>query len=150
MLRRSSAVLLLLAATAPAVVEAQGVTDMMGSIRQGGGWVNVPIVAGHGSFRTPTVPSIGMTLQGCVNVWPGHSGAWEIEAKDNVLGETVEMSAEPGIGVPFAHTFGMRTQVDFDFRWSEPRDTTLYLWVGVDTRGEGPESVCEPPLEGGS
>ena len=125
------------------MVQAQGMSEMMGSIRQGGGWVNVPIVAGEGSFRTPTLPSIGMHLAGCVYVWPGHSGEFEIEARENVVGETLTMEAEPGVGVLFAHTFGMRAQVDFD--WSEPRDTTLYLWVGVDLEGEGAESVCEPP-----
>ncbi len=150
MLRRTTALFMMLAATTPAVLEGQDVTEMMGSIRRGGGWVNVPIVAGQGSFRTPTLPSIGMSIQGCLNVWPGHSGAWEIEARENVVGHTVSMSAEPGIGVPFAHTFGMRAQVDFDFKWSEPRDTTLYLWVGVDMKGAGAESVCEPPLEGGA
>lgn len=126
-------------------VSAQGVGDMMSGVRDGGGWVNVPIVAGEGAFRTPTLPSMAMTLRGCVNVWPGHSGSFTIEARENVGGETIRMDAEPGVGVPFEHEFGLTAQVDFDFRWSEPRDTTLYLWVGVDLEGAGADSVCEPP-----
>ncbi|MEM7415165.1 MAG: hypothetical protein AAF389_06700 [Gemmatimonadota bacterium] len=124
---------------------AQGVSEMMSGVRDGGGWVNVPIVAGEGAFKTPTIPSMAMTLRGCVNVWPGHSGSFTIEARENVGGETVRMDAEPGVGVTFEHEFGLTAQVDFDFRWSEARDTTLYLWVGVDLAGEGADSVCEPP-----
>ena len=132
---------------APAQASAQdqaGVTDVLSGLRSGGGWVGIPIVAGEGSFSTVRVPTMALSIAGCVNVWYGHSGSWEIEAREQVLGSVLRIDAEPGIGVPFEHDFGMQAQVDIDFRWSEPRDTTLMLWVGVDLAGEGGEAVCDP------
>jgi hypothetical protein len=117
----------------------------MSTLRAGGTWVTIPIEAGQGSYSTLTIPTATMTLHGCLNVWPGHSGTWEIEAVEKVQGATLEIAAEPGVGVPFRHQFGMTAQLDFDFRWSEARDTTLYIWVGVDMNGAGGTSVCEPP-----
>ena len=121
-----------------------GVTDVLSGMQSGGGWVRIPIVAGQGSFSTVRVPMLALTIAGCVNVWHGHSGTWAIEAREQVLGSVLRVEAEPGAGVPFEHNFGMQAQVDIDFRWSEARDTTLVLWVGVDLAGEGGESVCEP------
>lgn len=118
---------------------------MMSTLRAGGTWVTIPIEAGRGSFRTATIPTATMKLHGCVNVWPGHSGTWEIDAAERVQGAKLEIEAVPGVGVPFQHQFGMTAQLDFDFRWSEARDTTLYMWVGVDMSGSGDESICEPP-----
>jgi hypothetical protein len=46
--------------------------------------------------------------------------------------------------VRFAHEFGLRSQIEFDFQWSEPRDTTLFLWVGVDRADDGPDEACKP------
>ena len=138
---------------APSLASAQGqagVTDVLSGLRSGGGWVGVPIVAGEGSFSTVTVPTMALSIAGCVNVWYGHSGTWEIEAREKVLGSRLRIEAEPGIGVPFEHDFGMQAQVDIDFRWSEARDTTLMLWVGVDLAGEGVETVCEPDYGDGS
>jgi len=124
---------------------AQSVADIMSGIRDGGGWVGIPIEDGVGSFSTVRLPTARMTLSGCINVWYGHSGLWSIEATDQLSDSTLVIDAEPGVVVPFSHTFGMQTKLDFDFRWSEPRDTTLMLWVGVDLDGEGGESaVCEP------
>lgn len=140
-------VLLLLALTlavAPSA-SAQGIATIMSGLREGGGWVGVPIEAGRGTYSTVRLPTAGMTLRGCVYVWYGHSGSWTIEARDQVADATVVLDAEPGIPVPFAHTFGMQAKLDFDFRWSEPRDTTLMMWVGVDMDGEGGEPpVCNP------
>ena len=147
-MRRTFSLPCLLLLAVPAQVAGQGVSDMMGGVRSGGGWVNIPIVAGSGRFETPMLPSMTMSLRGCLNVWPGHTGEWTIEAHETVMDETVRLEAEPGVGVPFEHTFGLRAQIDFDFTWSESRDTTLYLWVGVDLKNEGAQSVCEPPEEG--
>ena len=134
----------------PATAGAQelGALDILSGIRNGGGWVSVPIEGGVGSFSTVTVPTAALSLAGCVNVWYGHSGSWEIEARESVLGSVLRISAEPGIGVPFEHDFGMQAQVDIDFRWSAPRDTTLMLWVGLDLAGEGGEQACDPDYGG--
>lgn len=127
----------------PAPASAQ-LADVVSGIRKGGGWVSVPIVAGRGSYRTPTLPTSAMSIAGCVNVWWGHSGTWQIRAHERVLGSNLRIEAVPGEGVPFEHDFGMTAQVDIDFVWSEPRDTTLMLWVGLDPTLEAPEESCEP------
>lgn len=124
---------------------AQSVSNILSGMRDGGGWVGIPIEGGEGSYTTVRLPTARMTLDGCVHVWYGHSGKWTIEARDAVTDSTLVIAAEPGIGVPFSHTFGMQAKIDFDFRWSEPRDTTLLLWVGVDLDGEGGDPpVCDP------
>lgn len=136
---------LLLMVGSPADVGAQSVSRILSGLRDGGGWVGIPIENGKGTYSTVRLPTARMTLEGCVNVWYGHSGKWTIEARDAVTDSLLVIDAEPGIGVPFSHTFGMQAQIDFDFRWSEPRDTTLMLWVGVDLDGEGGEpAVCNP------
>jgi hypothetical protein len=140
--------LVLTSLTLPARTDAQVVSDVMAGIREGGSWVAIPIEDGRGTFSTVTLPTAGMTLQGCVNVWYGHSGTWSIEARERLRGSELTLDAEPGIGVPFSHEFGMRAQIDFDFRWSEARDTTLMLWVGVDFSGEGADAACEPQYGG--
>ena len=120
------------------------IADVLAGLQGGGGWVNIPITRGEGSFSTVRVPTMALSVTGCVNVWHGHSGLWEIEAREQMLGSVLRLQAEPGVGVPFEHAFGMQAQVDIDFRWSEPRDTTLMLWVGIDLAGEGGEAVCQP------
>jgi len=119
------------AGAAPSPATAQPLDNVMSAIRDGGGWVSVPIVAGHGTASTTALPTMGLTLTGCVRVWDGHSGRWEIRAHETVADTTLLVRAGPGEGVPFSHTFGFRSQVEVDIRWSEPRDTTLYLWVGL-------------------
>jgi hypothetical protein len=136
--------LALLAAAAPAPARAQ-VGDVVMGMRNGGGWVGIPIVSGHGSYSTPRLPTGAMSIAGCVNVWWGHSGTWEIRAHESVLGSNLKIDAVPGEGVPFEHDFGMTAQVDIEFEWSEPRDTTLMLWVGLDPTLKAPEETCEPP-----
>ena len=134
----------LLFVAAPTCVEGQGITDLMMSIRDGGGWVRIPIEGGEGAYSTATLPTTALSLVGCVNVWYGHSGTWRIDARESVLGSVLRIDAEPGVGVPFSHDFGLQAQVDFDFRWSEPRDTTLMLWIGLDFGSEGAEEACQP------
>lgn len=132
-------------ALSPSSAVAQRVSEIMSGIRDGGGWVSVPIENGEGSYSTVRLPTGRMTLSGCVHVWPGHSGTWTIEAEERVQETTISIEAEPGVAVPFRHTFGMQARIDFDFRWSEPRDTTLFLWVGLDLDGEGGDPpVCDP------
>lgn len=134
-----------LLALRPTDAVAQRVSEIMSGLRDGGGWMSIPIEGGEGSYSTVRLPTGRMTLSGCVHVWPGHSGTWTIEAQEHVQESTISIAAEPGVAVPFRHTFGMQARIDFDFRWSEPRDTTLFLWVGLDMDGEGGDPpVCDP------
>lgn len=144
-MRKIPILLMLLLPLLPVRAAGQTISGIMSGLREGGGWVGVPIERGHGTFSTVRLPTAGMALDGCVNVWYGHSGSWTIEARETIAQSSLTISAEPGVPVPFSHQFGMRAQIDFDFRWSEPRDTTLMLWVGVDMDGDGGEqAVCQP------
>jgi hypothetical protein len=142
------ALTLALAVAAPRPVQAQGAAGLLRSIQQGGGWVAIPIEDGSGTLRTDTIPTLGLTLAGCVQVWPGHSGEWTIQARDPVNGGHLDATAEPGQGVPFSYRTGMRSLLDVNVRWSEPRDTTLLLWVGLDGV-PGRSDACEPVYGGG-
>jgi hypothetical protein len=133
----------------PALGESQVVSEVMSGIQNGGGWVEVPIQDGRGSMSTMTLPTVGLTLAGCITIWPGHSGSWELEAHDRISNSVLEVTAEPGVGELFSHTFGMQAQIDFDFRWSEARDTTLLMWVGLNMGGVGQEESCAPRYAGG-
>jgi hypothetical protein len=130
-------------------LEGQALDGVMAAIRNGGGWVSVDIRGGRGTAATLPLPTMGMTLNGCVNVWEGNSGRWRIRAKDMVADTTLETNSVPGQGVPFSHEFGLRTQLEVEFLWSEPRDTTLFLWVGVGDAESDPD-VCVPKGWGAS
>ena len=128
----------------PTALGAQTVQEVLTTIRNGGGWVAVPIQSGLGSASTVMLPTMGMTLTGCVNVWEGHTGAWQIRARDTIGEDSLEMRSTPGEGVRFNHEFGLRSKLEFEFEWSEPRDTTLYLWVGLDREDDEPAASCTP------
>lgn len=138
---------LALAGASAAPVEAQEAADVLTGLRSGGGWVAVPIEGGVGSASTATLPALGMTLIGCANVWEGHTGEFEIQAHETVMDTTLVFNAQPGVGIPFSHTFGMQAQIDVSFRWSEPRDTTLLMWVGLAV-GRSQEEACQPVYGG--
>lgn len=142
-MRIPTVLLVALALAAPRASSAQPLDNVMSAIRDGGGWVSVPIVQGRGSASTVTIPTMGLTLTGCVRVWDGHSGRWEIRARENINQGALSATALPGQGVPFSHTFGMRSQLEVEFVWSEPRDTTLFLWVGVKG-ADDPRDACVP------
>ena len=127
----------------PPGARAQPLDNVMSAIRDGGGWVSVEIVRGAGSASTVALPTMGLTLTGCVRVWDGHSGRWEIRAHETIADTTLVVRSEPGQGVPFSHTFGLRSQIDVDIRWSEPRDTTLFLWVGLKGQDDQ-RDACVP------
>lgn len=148
-MRSPTYALLFVLVASPVNAAAQGIAEVMGAIRDGGGWVGIAIEDGRGSARSTALPTAGLSVAGCVNVWYGHSGEFEIRAVDRVTQEVLEIRAEPGVGVPFSHTFGVRAQVDFDFQWSEPRDTTLMLWVGMGLGRQGGSEACEPKYGGG-
>ncbi len=124
--------------------EGQTVSDLLASVQRGGGWISVPIRNGTGHVSTATVPTMGATLSGCVHVWGGHSGDWAIEARDALGTGSLSMNAGPGESQPFRYTAGMRSRLEIDFAWSEPRDTTLFLWVGLARPNQAPEETCEP------
>jgi hypothetical protein len=127
----------------PASLHAQALDGVMAAVRNGGGWVSVDIQNGRGSASTLPIPTMGMTLSGCVTVWEGNSGRWRIRARDTLNEATLETSSVPGEGVAFSHAFGLRSQLEVEFLWSEPRDTTLFLWVGLGD-AEGDPDVCIP------
>ena len=131
------------AAAHPGALRAQGLDGVMTAIRNGGGWVSVDIKAGRGSTTTLPLPTMGMALNGCVRVFDGNSGRWRITAHETIADATLEVNAVPGQGVPFSHEFGLRSQIDVEFVWSEPRDTTLFLWVGLGDAESDPD-VCIP------
>lgn len=128
----------------PAPGRSQAGADLLQSLRQGGGWVSIPITGGQGALRTDTVPTLGVTLAGCLNVWGGHSGEWTIRARDPVNGGRLDATAVPGEGVPFSYRTGLRSLLDVEVRWSEPRDTTLLVWVGLEGVGRRNRDACAP------
>ena len=71
---------------APDSTEAQGLTDVTTSIRDGGGWVAMAIEGGEGSYSSVRLPTLNLKLNGCVTVWDKLSGSWEIEATETVTG----------------------------------------------------------------
>ena len=135
----------LVALTLGGPVQAQSLEDLRRSVEQGGGWVGIPVVAGKGSVSTRAVPTMGITLSGCVQIWGGHTGTWDIEARD-VLGNgrLAVTAASAGESVPFTYTAGMQSRLEVAITWSEPRDTTLLLWVGLKRPGTSQEEACEP------
>ena len=135
---------LLSAPTFSSAQERSETANVLSVLKDGGLWVTIPILAGEGTISTVRVPAMALGITGCVNVWHGHSGSWQIEAHEKVRGSVLRIEAQPGLGVPFEHDFGMQAQVDVKFSWSEARDTTLMLWVGVALAGSKNESLCQP------
>jgi len=68
-----------------------------------------------------------------MQVWGGHSGSWDIRAQDVMGPGKFDVSILPGEPTPFAYQAGPQSRLQVDVRWSEPRDTTLLLWVGLET-----------------
>jgi hypothetical protein len=133
----------LLLGSGPASAEAQDLMELLWGIQQGGGWVRIPVEQGEGSIRTVALPVGGLRLTGCTQVWGGHSGSWDIHARDLRGDGTIDVSLQPGEPMIFAYQAGTQSQLQVDVRWSEPRDTTLLLWIGVETPLL-PRDPCEP------
>ncbi len=136
--------------TVPASVHAQNPMQLLRSISQGGGWLSVPITEGRGEISTDTVPTFGLSVKGCLTVWPGHSGRWTLKAEDPLNDQQLDAEAAPGEGVPFSYESGPRSALEVLITWSEARDTTLNVWVGVETRN-AERDACDPvyPERGG-
>ena len=128
----------------PGQAQAQGLLDLLQSIRQGGGWVSIPVTGGEGSLRTVELPVGGLSLSGCAQVWVGNSGRWQLRAVDTLGDEELDVSVVPGESTPFSYSPGARSQLQVDVTWSEPRDTTLFLWIGLETPMTGERDPCKP------
>lgn len=144
---RTAALLTLLlggVSAAPSPAGAQSVGELLRALSRGGGWVQIPVVDGEGGVDSGPVPTGGLELDGCVRIWSGHSGSWDVRAEDTVTGRVLERSVVPGEPVRFSHATRSRARLRVDVRWSEPRDTTLLVWVGVQRAGREGGAACEP------
>ncbi|MYG24265.1 MAG: hypothetical protein F4068_08150 [Gemmatimonadetes bacterium] len=134
----------ILASTLPAQAQ---IFELMRIVGEGGTWLGLPVTAGRASFVGPAVPVAGLSLDGCLRVWDGHSGEWTIRAEDKLGASRLDVTAMPGQPVRFEFRGGLQAQLDAQVEWSEARDTTLHLWVGVappSGRDHG-RDICQPP-----
>jgi len=136
-----------LVAMLPIQASAQAPLELLRSIRQGGGWLAIPVREGTAVLRTDTIPTFGLAVNGCLTVWPGHSGTWSVEARDPLNEQSLEALVRPGEGVRFSYQTGTRSALGVQVRWSEPRDTVLRVWVGVET-GDPDRDACTPKYRG--
>lgn len=129
-------------------VPAQGqILELMRIVGDGGSWLGLPVTAGRASLEGPVVPVAGLSLDGCLQVWDGHSGEWTIRAEDKLGASSLDVTASPGQPVRFEFRGGIQAQLDVAVEWSEARDTTLHVWVGValpSPQGGG-RDICQPP-----
>jgi hypothetical protein len=129
----------------PAAARGQSLLDLLAGIRQGGGWLDIAIERGRGSLVSATLPTAGLDVSGCLRVWGGHSGTWDIRVRDLQGTGRLETVALPDQPVRFAYATGALAQLDLKVQWSEPRDTTLVVWVGVGRGGgAGARDPCQP------
>ena len=106
--------------------------------------MGIPVEDGRGSLQTSVLPTVGMRIAGCVQVWTGNSGTWEIRARDTQGDGMIELIGEGGDSQRFEYTTGLTAQLDVDVQWSEPRDTTLLVWVGLEGAARRGSAACEP------
>lgn len=134
----------ILASALPAQAQ---ILELMRIVGEGGTWLGLPVTAGRASFVGPAVPVAGLSLDGCLRVWDGHSGEWTVRAEDKLGGSRLDVTAMPGQPVRFEFRGGLQAQLDVQVEWSEARDTTLHVWVGVappSGRDDG-RDICQPP-----
>ncbi|MEQ9399084.1 MAG: hypothetical protein RJQ04_07915 [Longimicrobiales bacterium] len=131
------------ACTTPGAAGAQSLPEFLGAVRQGGGWITLPIEKGTGKLLTRPLPTGGLSLNGCLEIWHGHSGAFDVRIEDTYGNGRLVTLARPAQDVPFTYDTGAWAQLDVNVRWSEPRDTTLVVWVGLG-RASGERDPCEP------
>lgn len=121
-------------------LRAQVSPEILQVLQQGGAWVALPIEDGVGSFQSQPVPTLGIQLQGHLQIWEEHTGSWHVVMRDLARAEDpviLERLMVPGERVEFDYQTGMLGQIQIDVRWSEARDTTLRVWVGTElTPGE--------------
>lgn len=127
----------------PSGLSAQSMGDVFRILGEGGRWVGIPVTEGRGFVQTRAVSTYGLAVRGCVRVWDGHSGRWDLRATDLKGPGTLEVSVAPGEEAPFRYQLGREAQLRLEVEWSESRDTTLLVWVGVDAGDRG-EPECAP------
>jgi hypothetical protein len=127
----------------PTGAGAQTLGEVLEALRVGGGWIRIPVDGGRGTLLTPSLPSAGRTIEGCMEIWPGHSGSWSLEVTDTYGNGRLETQARPADDIPFTYDTGLLAQLEVDVRWSESRDTTLLVWVGLQS-ARGDRDPCEP------
>lgn len=130
----------------PASAEGQ-IAQVLKAVNSGGSWIQLPVEGGRASYRSPAFPLAGMAFDGCVKIWERHSGSWTISARDAMGDARLDVTAAPGEPVRFDYKAGFQAQLEVDIEWSEPRDTTLFVWVGVSTaiNQETDRDICQPP-----
>ena len=147
-MRNFLTLVLAVAGLMPASLGAQSIFDLLQSVRSGGGWVEIPIRGGRGTLLTGVVPTAGLTLQGCLQVYAGHTGRWEVRAQDRLGNGSMDVTVGPGEPSRFSYRTGARSQLGVEVRWSEPRDTTLMLWVGLESPLLPRRDACAPSYTG--
>jgi len=140
---------LLASGACPRALRAQSLLDLLRSIEQGGGWVTIPIENGRGTLVSDPLPTGGLTLSGCMQVYAGMSGRWDLRAEDTLGEGHLEATVAGGEAIPFHYRTGSRARIRVDARWSEPRDTTLLVWVGLETSRRDGRDPCTPVYGGG-
>ena len=130
-------------ASMPTSASAQTISEVLEALRVGGGWVRIPVDRGRGTLLTPALPSAGRTIEGCMQIWPGHSGSWTLDVTDTYGNGRLQTRARPADDIPFTYDTGLLAQLEVDVRWSEPRDTTLLVWVGLQS-ARNARNPCEP------
>ena len=148
------AAFLAVASLFPAAPAEGQLIQLMKAVANGGSWINLPVEKGRASLLSPVVPLAGLSINGCLHVWSGHSGQWTVRAADTRGDKKLDFVAEPGKPVRFDYKAGLQAQLDLKIEWSEPRDTTLFLWIGLargkkeDEKKEGEEEkgsdICRP------
>ncbi len=146
---RSIILILFLVLGLPGTVSAQ-MGEFLQAISGGGSWINLDIVDGRASYLSPVLPLPGLTVSGCFQVWDGHSGTWTVAARDVYGDQAINAAIEPGEPVKFDYTGGMQAQLEVTVEWSEPRDTTLFMWIGLQALASKDADVCVPTEGGGS
>ena len=131
----------------PARADAQ-VLQLLRAINDGGSWIKLPVEDGRAEYSSPVFPVAGMTVKGCVKVWDGNPGSWTLRARDLLGDAELEATTESDKPVRFDYEGGLQAQLDLVVEWSEPGDTTLYLWIGVsltEEKDDEERDICEPP-----
>ena len=137
---------LAMALAAPASAHGQ-VLQLLQAVNNGGSWIRLPVEAGQATYRSAVFPLAGLAVDGCLKVWERHSGSWTIRAHDTMGDDRLDVTANPGEPVRFAFKAGIQAQLDVAIEWSEPADTTLFIWVGVSASGNrgADRDICQPP-----
>ena len=132
----------------PAPAQGQ-IVQLLKAVGNGGSWINLPVKEGRASVRSPVLPLAGLSINGCLHVWRRHSGSWTIRAEDSVGGQELEAKLVPGTPLKFDYKAGFQAQLNLEVEWSELRDTTLFMWVGIERakkrKKDDERDICQPP-----